>query len=346
MRRTTTTAALLLACAAAGAQDAAETEPTAVPSYTVEVIVFEYAEDVGVGTEQFLPEELLQAYDEAADGELVFGDATMRPVPGQRDEADRDADAGAWDAEPDFTRRDETEFTMTDVASRLERLDVYRPLMHFAWTQVTRPEEKTRPIELRELAEPADGLDGSFALYLSRYLHLVVDLGLERYLESLLFETSSTDPATWVAVCGVLLGTALGGKLTQLVARTIDDLYFAVQGDALVVDPLVLAKELATLSTMSGGRLLPAFGLGVVDPIEQQAFGVERSERAGLFDESLAVMRKCWSGEPFAHHGARFRYDGIVVRPAPTRMDVWLGGSAPSELRRVGRLADGWLPSF
>jgi hypothetical protein len=101
-------------------------------------------------------------------------------VPEQRDEADRDADAGTWDAEPDFTPRDETEFTMTDVASRLERLDVYRPLMHFAWTQVTRPEEKTRPIELRELAEPAEGLDGSFALYLSRYLHLVVDLSLER----------------------------------------------------------------------------------------------------------------------------------------------------------------------
>ncbi len=111
-------------------------------------------------------------------------------------------------------------------------------------------------------------------------------------------------------------------------------------------NPVVLAKELATLSTMSGGRLLPAFGLGVVDPIEQQAFGVERSERAGLFDESLAVMRKCWTGEPFTHHGPRFRYDGVVVRPAPARMDVWLGGFAPSELRRVGRLADGWLPSF
>jgi probable F420-dependent oxidoreductase len=111
-------------------------------------------------------------------------------------------------------------------------------------------------------------------------------------------------------------------------------------------NPVVLAKELATLSTMSGGRLLPAFGLGVVDPVEQQAFGVERAERGRLFDEALAVMRKCWTGEPFSHDGERFRYDGVVVRPAPARMDVWLGGYAPSELRRVGRLADGWLPSF
>ena len=111
-------------------------------------------------------------------------------------------------------------------------------------------------------------------------------------------------------------------------------------------NPVVLAKELATLGTMSGGRLLPAFGLGVVDPVEQQAFGVERRERAPLFDEALEVMRKCWTGEPFDHAGERFRYDGVRVRPAPARMDVWLGGAAPSELRRVGRLADGWLPSF
>lgn len=111
-------------------------------------------------------------------------------------------------------------------------------------------------------------------------------------------------------------------------------------------NPIVLAKALATLATMSGGRLLPAFGLGQVHPLEQQAFGVERTERARWFDESMAVMRQCWTGEPVVHHGERYDYDGVVVRPVPARMDVWLGGYAPSELRRVGRLADGWLPSF
>jgi len=111
-------------------------------------------------------------------------------------------------------------------------------------------------------------------------------------------------------------------------------------------NPVVLAKELATLATMSGGRLLPAFGLGAVDPVEQQAFGVERSERAKMFDELLTVMRLCWTGEEFSHHGERLHYDGIRVLPAPKRMDVWLGGIAPSELRRIGRVADGWLPSF
>ena len=111
-------------------------------------------------------------------------------------------------------------------------------------------------------------------------------------------------------------------------------------------NPIVLAKELATLARMSSGRLLPAFGLGVADPVEQQAFGVERSERAALFDEALEIMRKCWTGEPVEHDGKRFTYHGVTVLPTPGRLDVWLGGIAPSELRRIGRLADGWLPSF
>ena len=113
-------------------------------------------------------------------------------------------------------------------------------------------------------------------------------------------------------------------------------------------NPVVLAKELATLDQLSGGRLLPAFGLGVADPHEQQAFGVERSERAAWFDESMAVLRACWSGEPVTHHGTRYRYDALRVLPTPRQahLDVWLGGIAPSELRRVARLSDGWLPSF
>lgn len=113
-------------------------------------------------------------------------------------------------------------------------------------------------------------------------------------------------------------------------------------------NPIVLAKELATLDRLSNGRLLPAFGLGVADPHEQQAFGVERGARAKLFDESLAVLRGAWAEGALTHHGEHFQYDDLRVLPKPTqaRLDVWLGGIAPSELRRVGRLADGWLPSF
>ena len=113
-------------------------------------------------------------------------------------------------------------------------------------------------------------------------------------------------------------------------------------------NPIVLAKELATLDRLSRGRLLPAFGLGVADPHEQQAFGVERDARAKLFDESLSVLRGAWAEGTLTHHGEHFHYDGLRVLPKPLQenLDVWFGGIAPSELRRVGRLADGWLPSF
>ena len=113
-------------------------------------------------------------------------------------------------------------------------------------------------------------------------------------------------------------------------------------------NPVVLAKELATLDRLSNGRLLPAFGLGVADPHEQQAFGVERGARAKLFDEAMTVLRGCWAAGSLTHHGEHFHYDDLRVLPKPLQhhVDIWLGGIAPSELRRVGRLADGWLPSF
>jgi len=113
-------------------------------------------------------------------------------------------------------------------------------------------------------------------------------------------------------------------------------------------NPVLLAKELATLDRLSNGRLLPAFGLGVVDPREQQAFGVRREDRASIFDEALPLIRRLWTEDRVDHHGSHFQLEGIDVRPKPVQQppDVWLGGRAPSELRRIGRLADGWLPSF
>jgi probable F420-dependent oxidoreductase len=113
-------------------------------------------------------------------------------------------------------------------------------------------------------------------------------------------------------------------------------------------NPVLLAKELATLDALSGGRLLPAFGLGTVAGTEQQAFGVAREERAPWFDEALPLIRRFWTERSVTHHGKRFTYDDLTVLPKPVRQppDVWLGGRAPSELRRVGRLGDGWLASF
>ena len=111
-------------------------------------------------------------------------------------------------------------------------------------------------------------------------------------------------------------------------------------------NPVIAAKEIASLAAMSGGRFLPAFGLGAVDPVEQRAFGVQRGERAKMFNEMLQIMRACWSGESCSFSGEHYEVHDIRVGPIPNRLDVWLGGIAESELKRVGRFGDGWLPSF
>jgi probable F420-dependent oxidoreductase len=111
--------------------------------------------------------------------------------------------------------------------------------------------------------------------------------------------------------------------------------------------PALVAKEWATLDVLSGGRALPAFGLGIAHPVEQQAFGVERRDRASIFDEALPLLRRLWSEENVDHDGSWFHYEQMNVLPKPAHpLDVWLGGKAPAELRRVGRLGDGWLASF
>ena len=113
-------------------------------------------------------------------------------------------------------------------------------------------------------------------------------------------------------------------------------------------NPALLAKEWASLDRLSGGRALPAFGLGNPIAAEHQAFGVPRGARAPIFDEALPLIRRLWTEDHVDHEGDHFRYRDLTVRPKPLQQppDVWLGGRAKSELRRCGRLGDGWLASF
>jgi probable F420-dependent oxidoreductase len=113
-------------------------------------------------------------------------------------------------------------------------------------------------------------------------------------------------------------------------------------------NPVLLAKSLASLDLISNGRVLPAFGLGAVNLGEHQAFGVNREDRSSWFNEALPLMRRLWEEDRVTHHGDRFSIENVRVLPKPIQkpLDIWLGGIAPSELRRAGRLGDGWLPSF
>lgn len=110
----------------------------------------------------------------------------------------------------------------------------------------------------------------------------------------------------------------------------------------------VLAKELASLDRLSNGRLLPAFGLGVVDAHEQAAFGVRRNQRAKMFNEALPLLKRFWEEGPVTHSGEFYEYTTVELFPKPTQkpFEIWLGGAADVELRRCGRFGDGWLASF
>ncbi len=113
-------------------------------------------------------------------------------------------------------------------------------------------------------------------------------------------------------------------------------------------NPILMAKMLASLDVISGGRCHPALGLGIANTAEHQAFQVERTERAPWFEEAMPLMRRLWTEDEVDHDGERFTVKGARVLPKPVQdpFEVWLGGQAPSELRRTGRLADGWLASF
>jgi probable F420-dependent oxidoreductase len=113
-------------------------------------------------------------------------------------------------------------------------------------------------------------------------------------------------------------------------------------------NPVRLAKELATLDVLSGGRLLTTFVPGIARLPESDAAGVDPAERGRLMDEMLPLLRRLWSGESVSHHGDAADFDDVTVSPVPIQqpLEFWTGGMVPAALRRCGRFADGWLPSF
>jgi probable F420-dependent oxidoreductase len=111
--------------------------------------------------------------------------------------------------------------------------------------------------------------------------------------------------------------------------------------------PVLVAKQLASLAGLAPGRMLPVFGLRPARPAELGLFEVPAGRRAAVFEESLRLIRLLLTQERVSFHGEFFTVDGAHVGPLPAKpLDIWLGGSVPAALRRVGRLADGWLGSF
>jgi probable F420-dependent oxidoreductase len=110
-------------------------------------------------------------------------------------------------------------------------------------------------------------------------------------------------------------------------------------------DPLVLAKQCATIDFLSGGRLLPAFGVGPAVAPEFAATQWSSSSRGARADEALEVMTRLWQEEQVTYHGKYFSYTDASISPRPTqtKLPLWIGGSSPAAIRRTARIGTGWL---
>jgi probable F420-dependent oxidoreductase len=110
-------------------------------------------------------------------------------------------------------------------------------------------------------------------------------------------------------------------------------------------NPFLLAKQLAQLDHISGGRLLLSFVTGLEAPGEREVLGLSGITRGEALEEVLALLRAWWAGETVEYHSQRWSYSGVqsVARPLQEPLEVWLGGHGPKALDRVGRVADGWL---
>jgi len=111
--------------------------------------------------------------------------------------------------------------------------------------------------------------------------------------------------------------------------------------------PVLVAKQLASLAGLAPRRVLPVFGLRPARRSERDLFPVPPGRRAAVFDESLLLLRRLLREDSVSFDGEFFTVDGASIGPRPAKpLDIWLGGTAPGALRRVGRLADGWLASL
>jgi probable F420-dependent oxidoreductase len=122
-------------------------------------------------------------------------------------------------------------------------------------------------------------------------------------------------------------------------------------------NPVFLAKEIASLHMLSGGRFELGVGVGW-DAREFAAAGVKLSERGGRTDEILDIFAKLWTGDDVTHHGRYYHFDQVTIDPPlPTMPKLWVAGGskikidlspdpetiAPTVLERICQRSEGWL---
>jgi probable F420-dependent oxidoreductase len=143
-------------------------------------------------------------------------------------------------------------------------------------------------------------------------------------------ETSIPDPLIWLAYVAAVAPTLRLGTCILILPQR---------------NPVVLAKELATLDHLSGGRVELGIGVGWLEE-EFDALGVPWQRRGARTDEYVAAMRALWAGPHAEFHGEFVDFDPVTCSPRPLhgRIPITVGGDTPAAVRRAARLADGYFP--
>lgn len=112
-------------------------------------------------------------------------------------------------------------------------------------------------------------------------------------------------------------------------------------------DPVVLAKQIATIDFLGKGRLFPVLGVGNAGDAYWEATGTSPDGRGARSDEAIHLLKALLDQEQVSFSGRFHSYEGPGIEPRPARpVPLWIGGNTPAAFRRTARLGDGWLGSM
>ncbi len=112
-------------------------------------------------------------------------------------------------------------------------------------------------------------------------------------------------------------------------------------------EPTLVAKQVSTLDTLSGGRVRLGVGVGWQES-EYEALGADFRTRGTRMDEAIALLRSYWTETRVDFDGKHYHAAAMAMEPKPPQgraLPIWVGGNSEPAFRRVGRLGDGWLAS-
>jgi probable F420-dependent oxidoreductase len=109
-------------------------------------------------------------------------------------------------------------------------------------------------------------------------------------------------------------------------------------------DPVLVAKQCATIDVLSEGRLLPAFGIGSPHAPEWKALAVDTRTRGRKTDEGLEIVRRLWTQDSVDFIGEHYRLSGASISPKPVQanLPMWIGGGSEAAIKRTARIGTGW----